>query len=124
MVKSALLIVGAIFVVGCAKVHTPEYYASLRAQREESLKQEFRQVYGADWQQKYLEYKTDIERLRAENPPVMPDIVSVPAPTRGVGTAELYKRYRDEARQLNRENSLRSMEQSLREMSRYQRYGY
>ena len=91
--KTLLLVVGLLVLVGCTQIRSPEYYAALRLQKEEALKQEFREAYGADWQQKYLEYKLEIEKAKAANPPAMPNIVNVPARTRPMGSAELYKSY-------------------------------
>ncbi len=74
----------------------------------------------------YLKWLQRPRKTTIITPPptiIMPPAMSQPTAPR-LGSAELYRRYEDQARQQNRDMDISSIEQSLREMSRYQKYGY
>ncbi len=103
--KKALLIVGLLFIVGCQQkilTWTPtqqEWQSMTPAERNGWYRAENEARYrrAEAWQRA-------VDSLPTES--------------------EIYGRYEAEARQQNRDMNLNSIEQSLREMSRHQRYGY
>ncbi len=103
--KKAILILGLLFLVGCGQKNLTWTPTAEEWQLMSSTERN-------DW------YRSENEARYRKAEAWQRAVDSLPT------ESEIYGRYEAEARQRNRDNDLGSIEQSLREMSRYQKYGY